>query len=689
MTNKVWGRFRGLVERIETLSWGPGTVALTTAAIIAVRHLLELIGPRNPVFPSLAAFVHYPLAYVGPFVALTLVLAFWSGVAPARVARLMVLAWTLTLIPPLADLLLHRSVEVPTVAYLRVDPQDLGWVYAHFFDPTKTLQGTTAGIRIEAALAVVLGAVYVLLHRRGVLRALGAAASIYVVSLAFFTLPMLVLSVMRLWRPRTTTTEFTSGEGMLIRVDRETSFDSLAVMWLVPLLVVLFFFWARVERDKPERWIAGRGGPAIVPGAGLYAGLMLLAGVLAARWLHLPSDAPLVVAPYDYLAIPGAAISITLLVEGVCRLSPRIEPVSVGLVVAGLAGFAALGRAPPLGAAAALAPLVPLALGVVGATLHKWAIPPLLGISSLGAFCAGYGLLVGPEAPGRVPWPLLLFALLIGSGTGVLLVRWRSLLRLVLAGLLWTLAAAGFGVWPLTVVAALLGAGLGVIAWGIESLSSRSRAASLLALIAGVLAVGLTYAATASETLGPELGEQARCVARLLRIRGEHYRDENNASLAINAFKQALRCDPDDVVSLRNLALLMRERGRDDDAYGFMSRAVELWPRSPIDLVNLAVFELDRANREQALALLDRAVAIDPRHLGALFNRARALDELGQTPARIEAWQRYLRLAEGRPEEDGFVRHARRRLRELRRSPDSPAPRTSRPATPPNASGLE
>ena len=56
---------------------------------------------------------------------MTLVLALLARVAPSRVARLMVLAWLLTLIPPLADLVLHHKSEAPTIGYMVAEPVDL------------------------------------------------------------------------------------------------------------------------------------------------------------------------------------------------------------------------------------------------------------------------------------------------------------------------------------------------------------------------------------------------------------------------------------------------------------------------------------------------------------------------------------------------------------------------------------
>ena len=81
----TWVRFNDLVVTMEERPWGPVHVFGILAAVIVIRNILEIGVAQNPVFPGLAAFTHYPLAYLGPFLSLSLVLAFWGRVAPARV----------------------------------------------------------------------------------------------------------------------------------------------------------------------------------------------------------------------------------------------------------------------------------------------------------------------------------------------------------------------------------------------------------------------------------------------------------------------------------------------------------------------------------------------------------------------------------------------------------------------------
>lgn len=69
----------------------------------------------------------------------------------------------------------------------------------------------------------------------------------------------------------------------------------------------------------------------------------------------------------------------------------------------------------------------------------------------------------------------------------------------------------------------------------------------------------------------------------------------------------------------------------------------------------------DAADASKALASADRALALDPQLAEAQFNRALALERLGETgPARV-AWQRYLEL----DTDSGWADEARARLRDL------------------------
>ncbi|RMF75206.1 MAG: hypothetical protein D6738_04325, partial [Acidobacteria bacterium] len=402
-------RSRGLIARladaVEDAPLGPGRALAVLAAVIALRNVLELVVATNPAFGGLAAFVHYPLAYAGPFVSLTLVLAAWGGRPPARLARLMLAAWLLTLAPPLADVLLGLHHETPTIGYLQADPVDLPRVFARFFDPTASFGGTTAGIRLETLAAVVLAATYVLVRRRGVARAAGAAASVYVVSLGWFTLPLLVVVALRAFFPGAGLDDLIRGEGLLVRPDPEAAPDAAATLWLVVVLLGIGALWSRLERRHAaaDRWLGPRGAAAR-PGLALLAAAALVSGLATTIALRFPEDAVITRAPFDLLGTLGALVTLGALLAA-AEAAARGESVrAAGLALAGFAGCAALGAAAALGlAVAAAAPLPALLLPWRRAWPRAVAAGLGTGLSAFGAAWAGAALVAGEETFARLP----------------------------------------------------------------------------------------------------------------------------------------------------------------------------------------------------------------------------------------------------------------------------------------------
>ena len=63
----LWRRFHDFVLGWEERAWSPAHILLALAGLIAIRNALELTVGRNPGWELLAGFVHYPLAYLGPF----------------------------------------------------------------------------------------------------------------------------------------------------------------------------------------------------------------------------------------------------------------------------------------------------------------------------------------------------------------------------------------------------------------------------------------------------------------------------------------------------------------------------------------------------------------------------------------------------------------------------------------------
>lgn len=194
-------RILGMAEWAEGLPITLGRWLLVLAAIIVLRHFLEQLSGEKKTLYFLSYFIHYPLAYVAPLLALSVVLAAFARERVERVTRLMLFAWLLTLLPPLVDIALNRASEDPQlIGYLiPLGSTTLGSAFVNLFNPAyRSFQGTTAGIRVEAAIGCLLGAYYVHLKTRNTVRSIAAFFAVYVTMFFFFALPSISLAVARL-----------------------------------------------------------------------------------------------------------------------------------------------------------------------------------------------------------------------------------------------------------------------------------------------------------------------------------------------------------------------------------------------------------------------------------------------------------------------------------------------------------
>lgn len=669
-TVRAWIQDR--MASVENQPWGPGTLALLLGGVIAVRNLLEIRVARNPVFEGLAAFVHYPLAYIAPFIALTLVLAFWGRVAPRRVARLMVLAWILTLIPPLADLLLHPGLEKPTIAYLQADPSELGRIWLRFFDPTVHLEGTTLGIRVEASLAVLLAALFVFLKANSWFRALMASVSVYVCSLFFFSLPLLVTRFFRFFFPLTTLELLFRGEGVVFRPERDTAADSVATLWLMVVLTVLGLLWRLLERSFPEERLFPAAPSERAPWSRiLILASFLLCGLLSALQIHFP--VPFVkTVPYDFLSPAGLILGLIALVTAVSRPSPFDAPGAL-LLLAGAALCAALGRSVTLCLLAAAAPWVAWGQGMIPRSWRMAYGALAMTMAGFAAFAGGYGLVVGPEGLARLPLgatgPTVGLALALGAleGTNGKKIRWWVL---PLCGGCVALGGLVAGDPRLLVVFLPAGLLVGLMFWGADQSRWANTGRLLAILVLGFLAVFLTRGLLRTEFLGQKWTKEATCLPALDVARGNQFAGRGEWAAASDAYRKALNCDGNYVPALRAQALgiLAFEKDRIQRAIDLLTRASQLAPDSPVELQNLGAALLQAGRSQEALVPLRRAAKLAPQNLNVAANLAQAFEDQGMKDEAVAAWQHYLDLAQDRPEEEVTIGLAHQHLQRLQKA---------------------
>jgi tetratricopeptide (TPR) repeat protein len=661
------------------------------AVIVAARHLLEILTDQNPVYFPLQFFIHYPLAYIAPLLALVLLLHLFSGVAVIRVTRLMLYAWALTLLPPLVDLLAGRSGEA--IGYLRLQYRAPADIFLNFFNPAAEFAGTTVGIRVETALACLLGALYVWLRRREVspsrlprlLRAAGAAFGVYIVALGFFTLPRLFEAAAAAGPGWTAPALYGSPAYLRIPepLDVQIS-DRICILYLVPLCLFLVMLWlsralpaaaARLPRLLP---LAPAGAAAVLAAAGVAIGT-LIRGALDGT---IPEPAPV-----DLLAAAGligatvCAVWSAHLAAGVRDSRglpfPQGAGAALALAAAALAAGACSGpaaltllataygltwamKAAPLGVEPSRL-LAPVGAGLAAITFlgtgAAWAVqadalalfPPRLAAGTwLAVALAALSVVLGRPAGGV-------------SAAGPVSHRRSALVSLALLGAAVSLPAIS-GAPPAVVfscgalaLAALLPRWLGLpfprLEMGLVPLILAMALAGILGtpvtrhdLITGVLGRPkfIIRQAMSLEDSG-RVSEAVAAYRRVLEIEPDRpavhtrlgdllWQHEDDPAGAMEAFRQAIALDPSEVAARHHLALLLLEEDRPAEAAGILQAARRHAPR-------LTVLAYDHA---EALS--------------------RAPDRQAEA---MVAWREYLELSQGQPEERLQRIRARSRLRAL------------------------
>ena len=127
-------------------------------------------------------------------------------------------------------------------------------------------------------------------------------------------------------------------------------------------------------------------------------------------------------------------------------------------------------------------------------------------------------------------------------------------------------------------------------------------------------------------------------------------------------FRLAMATAPDLVSARYNLALVLVQRGRHEEALAILDDLARLRPET-LDIRFAYGHALFAASRFPAAAQQFRAaLALDPTHRRAAFGLGRALEEADEPAAAIAAWERSLEL----DPESSWAEQARQRLQKLR-----------------------
>lgn len=317
------------IDRIASSEVSPIRLAGLFAATVIIRNLLEAAS-LGSVFTAPAFVFHFPIAYVFPMTGLAGLLHILSGYPLGKLLRLMVFAWTLTLLPPLLDFLIGTT---SSIGYFPLEKSNAGFFLINFFNPSVSLPGTTAGIRIEAAIGCLLAGVFTaaVAEGRRVFRGVVTALVFAPVFLVFFTWPYLIyvlfsdlfpwangVQVFMQWHAVT--------EAPLTGAAHYTIF----LVDVFPVLLISGWFLSILRPDEWRRAIAFlriHWGGFLIPITG---------GVLAAAAAVSSGTATFA----DVVSFCGAATAaILILISRAFRGNYRLGSIMVALLVAAASGW--------------------------------------------------------------------------------------------------------------------------------------------------------------------------------------------------------------------------------------------------------------------------------------------------------------------------------------------------------------
>jgi len=693
-------RLTGLIDQIESMPITLGRWLLILAAIIVVRHFLEQVSGQLKTIYFLSYFIHYPLAYIAPMLGLSVVLAVMSRERIERVTKLMLFAWLLTLLPPLLDLLLARGGENPElIGYLIPDHTGLGTAFINLLNPFyHGFQGTTAGIRLEAAVGCILAAVYVHVKTRSLGRAILTFIVIYPTMFFFFALPPITVAITRLfgaeidnvyqlffaranvYRAFVNVTPFALS-------DLSNSLVDLIV--LVPILKLWYWLY-----DREAFWRFARS--IDIPTVGLHLVATVAGIVLGARLLLNTSGVVSIGHPFDLISLIGliaasffTAQSATLMRlwfsrdgepaatdrEWIIQLglimlalavlfSVSVSYVALTYVLAALAVYTLyyappfrLGRYTPL-AGLMIGGVVLFSLGLgfcsyAGESAALWLPKSVVALAVIAPMLAFFARDVWDPMAGDVPFSLSV-ARLSGERTaraiaGVGLLLAALVPAAVLREPLYAIPGVVLGVLGLlallrvrpAVVPGVVGAvgGVLLVALAVMGVTTAETLSDDLS--------GTSFATTTRQSSSFEFMEKADATEQQALVNdGIVMMRAGDVAGAIANFRRAIEIDPQYVqgyVSLGSAQLRLEDL---EGAERSFRRAIEIEGENVLALVGLGQTYKLFDQTEEAIGYLNRALEIDPESVDAMYTLALIHQADGNVESEVEALIRTVEIDE-------------------------------------------
>ena len=136
------------------------------------------------------------------------------------------------------------------------------------------------------------------------------------------------------------------------------------------------------------------------------------------------------------------------------------------------------------------------------------------------------------------------------------------------------------------------------------------------------------------------------------------HEDAGDFAAAADAYRRAVRLEPDDPILHFNLANALYVLGETDEAAAEFGQAVRYDPDYAEAWNNLGTLLTEGEQRDEAIAAFGRALAVVPQYADAHFNLAETLAAAGCTSEACKHWRAYLALDPASP----WASEARRRL---------------------------
>ena len=668
-----------------------GRWLLMLAAIIVLRHFLEQLSGQQKTLYFLSYFLHYPLAYVAPLLALSVVLAAFARERVERVTKLMLFAWLLTLLPPLIDIAMSRAGESPElIGYLIPQSGTLWGAFLNLLNPAyQQFEGATAGIRIEAALGCLLGAFYVHLKTGSLGRTVLAFFGVYVTMFFFFTLPVMVVVVSRflgsdienvyqLFFARASVHRAFANATPFALSDLSNALIDLFV--IAPLLAVWYRMYDR------EKFVVLR--RAADPVTMVFHVLTTFVGVfLGARLLMGASGLASVAHPFDAICVVGllAASFFTALTASALReLHREGDPLAgddraavLMLVVFSFTFAALLALSVSYVALTYVLSMMAVYYFYYARPLRLARFTPLAGLAigavTLFSVTLGFAAYAGGSASLWFP-KVAVFACLavptlaflardvweadrkgdarrwnLKTVLGEKKARMVAAIGVVLACLLPGAITRQPGLFRLGAAAGLAGA--------IVVLTQRERKIppALTGLGALALIIGLAMGGAEAPVLTAELADtdfsrttrrsgefemfdrDAATEEQLLLADGIEKFRRGNFEGAIEAFKQVTELDPENAQAFVSVGSAYMRMERLTEAANAFRRASALAPDDATARVGLAQVHKLNAKPDSALEELEAALELDPGNADAHYTRSLIYQELGELDLELES----------------------------------------------------